>query len=249
LWLTIGGLRIHARTTGAEKVGAPAIVLVHGVGVSSRYMVPTMSELADQARVYAPDLPGFGRSEGPRAALDIPGLADAVASWLAAAGIVRPTLVANSVGCQVVVDLVVRRPETATGLVLVGPTMDPHARSGVVQFIRLLRDAVREPPELDLLQTFDYAVAGPRRMLGTMRHSLRDRIEQKLPHVTLPTLVVRGANDPIVPQRWAEEAAALIPGGRLAVVPGARHVVNYTHPRELAALITALAAGRLPLGP
>ncbi|HEX2088386.1 MAG TPA: alpha/beta fold hydrolase [Actinomycetota bacterium] len=46
-----------------------------------------------------------------------------------------------------------------------------------------------------------------------------------------PTLVVRGSRDMMVPQRWAEEAAALLPNGRLAVVPGAAHCVNYSAPQ------------------
>jgi pimeloyl-ACP methyl ester carboxylesterase len=68
------------------------------------------------------------------------------------------------------------------------------------------------------------------------------RIETRLAALAVPTLVVRGARDPIAPQRWCEEAAALLPAGRLAVVPGAPHAVNYAAPEALAALTLALAA-------
>jgi pimeloyl-ACP methyl ester carboxylesterase len=83
----------------------------------------------------------------------------------------------------------------------------------------------------------DYLVFGPRRLLATSRHALADPLEEKLPHVRAPTLVVRGARDKIVSQRWAEEVAAGLPRGRLTVVPGKAHAVNYNAPAELARLV------------
>ena len=61
----------------------------------------------------------------------------------------------------------------------------------------------------------------------------------------MPTLVVRGSRDQIVPQRWAEEAARLLPMGRLVVIPGAAHTANYSAPMELAHVTRAfLSEGR-----
>jgi pimeloyl-ACP methyl ester carboxylesterase len=67
----------------------------------------------------------------------------------------------------------------------------------------------------------------------TFRYALRDRIEARLPLVRVPTLVVRGSRDTIVPQRWAEEATRLLPHGRLVVIPGAAHTLVYKVPAEL----------------
>jgi pimeloyl-ACP methyl ester carboxylesterase len=62
-WTVVGGLPMHARVS-VEPVpaGSPAIVLVHGLGVASRYMVPTAERLASVYRVYAPDLPDSARA-------------------------------------------------------------------------------------------------------------------------------------------------------------------------------------------
>ena len=54
------------------------MVLVHGLVVSSHYMVPTLKRLAAYHLVYAPDLPGFGESEKPRRILDVTGLSDSL---------------------------------------------------------------------------------------------------------------------------------------------------------------------------
>lgn len=83
----------------------------------------------------------------------------------------------------------------------------------------------------------DYLSAGLGRSLATFRYALEDPIEEKLPRVRVPTLVVRGDRDPIVPQRWAERAARLLPEGRLVVVPGAAHTMNYAAPSELARVV------------
>src|SRR4028119_988264 len=90
----VKGLRMHARVSEGRTAGGPPVVLVHGLVVSGRYMVPLLEELARSPTVYAPDLPGFGRSEGPARALDVAGLADALATWMRAAGLSGGALVA-----------------------------------------------------------------------------------------------------------------------------------------------------------
>jgi 2-hydroxy-6-oxonona-2,4-dienedioate hydrolase len=243
-WYRVGGLRMHARVaTDRAPAGAPAIVLVHGFGVSSRYMAPVARELAAGHRVYAPDLPGFGRSAKPRRARDLPELADALAAWMGAAEIDRATLLGNSFGCQIVAELALRHPGRIERAVLVGPTVDPAGRTVRQQLWRLVLDVLREPWPLIPLQALDYARHGPRRGLATLRVMLGDRIEEKLPRLRVPTLVVRGGRDPIVPQRWAEAATRLLPAGRLVVVPGAGHAVNYNAPRALARAVEAFLAG------
>src|SRR4029453_7770038 len=102
----VSGLRVHVRVGGA---GMP-VVLLHGYGISGSYMVPLGRSLAPSFSVFVPDLPGFGRSEQPRQPLSIAELASALADLLDVVGLERPAFVANSMGCQVVTELAVRRP-------------------------------------------------------------------------------------------------------------------------------------------
>jgi 2-hydroxy-6-oxonona-2,4-dienedioate hydrolase len=213
------------------------VVLVHGLVVSSRYMVPTAEQLAPHCRVFAPDLPGFGRSEKPRRVLDVAGLSDALSAWMGEVGLERAALVGNSFGCQIIADLAVRHPGRVERAVLQGPTMDPLGRSVPRQVGRFLLDAPREPLSLLPIELLDYLSAGTRRAWRTFRYALEDRIEEKLPNMRVPTLVVRGSRDPIVPQRWAEEATRSLPMGRLVVIQGSAHTVNYSSPLELARVV------------
>jgi len=241
-WAEVGGLRMHARVAARPPTpDAPRIVFVHGIGVSGRYLMPTAMRLANTFRVYVPDLPGFGLSAKPASVLDVPALADALAAWMRAMRLTSAALLGNSFGCQVIAEVGVRHPALISRAVLQGPTMDPRARTVPRQ---LLRWAVNSPFEprpawmsLGSVVRQDYRDAGVRRVIATFRHALRDRIEDKLPHLDVPTLVVRGARDPIVPQRWAEEAARLLPQGRLVVVPGAAHTMNFTSPDALARVV------------
>ena len=239
-WRDVGGLRLHERYREDGGGARSPIVCVHGLGVSSRYLLPTAARLAERHRVYVLDLPGFGHSDDPPRVLDVRGHADVLAEWLAAAGIHRAVFLGNSMGCQVIVDLASRVPAIVERAILVGPTMDAHARTLPRQTARLLATGAFEPPGLNMLVAFEYLfVAGPRRTLATALAALADPIEEKLSLVRAPTLVVRGTRDRIVPQRWAAEVARLLPHGRLAVVPGAAHAVNYNSPDELVRLVGA----------
>ncbi len=239
-WTIAGGYRLFARVSDEAAPGwRPPIVLVHGLSVSSRYMIPTAEHLAPYYRVYAPDLPGFGRSAKPAHVLNIGELADALVAYMDVVGLEAVPMVANSLGCQIVVDLALRYPGRVTHAFLLGPTMDRYARSVPQQAWRLLRDSLREPFPQQLIVLSDYLRAGPRRSLCTLRYGLADRIEEKLPRVRVPVVVARGARDPIVSERWAEELTSLLSTARLVVFPGAAHTVNYSYPGELAQAIRA----------
>ncbi|HET7038030.1 MAG TPA: alpha/beta hydrolase [Thermomicrobiaceae bacterium] len=246
LWAIVDGLPMYARVAlDQAPPGAPSVVLVHGLGVSSRYMVPTALRLAPDYRVYAPDLPGFGKSIHPPRALDIAGQADALAAWMAAVGLERAVFLGNSVGCQAIAALAHRHPARLTRAILVGPAFDPAARSALTEIRRVLRDWPHEPLSLDWIVLRDYLAAGPLRIWQTFQFALRYPLAERLAGLAAPTLVVRGGEDPIVPQAWAERATTLLPDGRLVVVPGAGHAVNYDAPAPLVAAVRAFL-GSLP---
>ena len=230
-WVWVRGRPMHYRASvDPTPADAPVVVLVHGVGVSSRYMVPSAERLAPDFRAYAPDLPGFGKGYKPRRALTPRELADALVDWMDAIGLERAALVGNSFGCQIVADVAVRRPERVACVVLQGPTIDPAARSFGAQIRRWLRNTPGEAPSQGLVLLRDYRDCGIPRLLRTFHYALEDRIEERLPLVRRPALVVRGARDRIVSQEWAQTVAELLPMGRLVVIPNGAHTLNYGAP-------------------
>jgi pimeloyl-ACP methyl ester carboxylesterase len=200
-------------------------------------MVPLARSLADRFSVFVPDLPGYGRSERPDSPLDIGGLASALERLLGALGLERPAFVANSMGCQVVTQLAVDLPPRVGRLALIGPTVDPAQRRARHQVLSGVRDAAREPLSLLALAAQDEAGIGLRALLATVRSALADRIEDRLPHVRQPTLVLRGEDDGFVSARWADQVARLLPRSRLVVLAGQPHAAHYTRPRLVARLV------------
>lgn len=235
-WVLVDGRPLYARVSSHSDPAAPTVVLVHGAFISSRYMIPAATRLAAHATVYAPDLPGYGKSARPPRIPTVAGYAEMLVRWMEAAGVARAAFVGNSFGCQIVATLAVRYPERVSRAILVGPTVDPAHRTYGQQGARLILDGAREPLRYLPLLLGDCLRIGLRQAVQLAREVLADRIEDQLPHMRLPTLVVRGGRDPLVPQRWAEEATRLLPAGRLAVIPDVAHVAHYDAPDRFVAL-------------
>jgi pimeloyl-ACP methyl ester carboxylesterase len=237
-WTNVGDQLFHYRASAnlANK-NLPPVILVHGLGVSSRYMIPTAKRLAPHRTIYAPDLPGFGRSSKPTRPLNLTQLADALSGWMEALRIERAVLLANSIGCQLVVDLALRRPELVEQLILVSPTVDSQARTALRSFARLLLDIPHERLSLAFIALLDYLQAGFGRTAHTFGYAIQDRIEERLPFVQQPVLVVRGRLDPVVPELWAKEVNRLLPNSQLVVIQSAGHAVNHNSPAELAQVV------------
>lgn len=162
-----------------------------------------------------------------------------LATWLDAVAERGLCVIGHSFGCQVAVDLAVRRPDLVAALVLVGPTADPGARSMAGQALRWAYDLVFEDKRQAAIFAADLLDAGARRVIGTLRLSVRDRIDEKLSTVSVPILFVRGARDRIAPARWLAEAAARTPAARTMAIPQAAHNAVTTAGAEMARTIAS----------
>jgi pimeloyl-ACP methyl ester carboxylesterase len=116
-YVQAASLRLHHTHAGE---GDPPVLLVHGLG-SAGYMEwrYTLPALARHRRVYAPDLPGFGRSEKGRLGYGVPLFVRSVESYARAVGLDRVDLVGASLGGRVAIELAIRRPRWVRRLVLV----------------------------------------------------------------------------------------------------------------------------------
>jgi pimeloyl-ACP methyl ester carboxylesterase len=259
VWDVVNGIRVHGRVSDGAHVrqdGEPNVgrqlrdvVFVHGLGMSTRYLEPTMRLLARDFAVSGLDLPGFGETRLPGRVLSLSELAQVLDGWMRARGIQSPILVGQSHGCQVIVDCVTRVPRGGA-LVLNAPTMLPGHRSVLAQLWRVALDTPREPLSLAPRVARAYLRAGPGRILATLGDALGDRIEEKLARVAMPVTIVCGERDSVSPPAWGERLARLagseVAGpaagtARFRVVAGAAHAVPFSHPEALAEEIVAIA--------
>jgi 2-hydroxy-6-oxonona-2,4-dienedioate hydrolase len=243
-WTQVGEWRMHARIAlPPHPSDLPPVVLIHGFGVSSAYFVPTAERLGTLFNVYAPDLPGHGKSDTPHEPLDVLRLTDALIAWMDAMQIERACLLGNSMGCQIAVDAALRYPARVDRLVLVGLTTDPKGRTTGQLIKRFLAGGAYERLALNWVLARDYGRMG-RRLLREFRFMQWDPIEVKLPDIEVPTMLVRGENDSIVPQRWLDEAGQLLGTDRKAVIPRAGHAVNFSAADELVTAVAPFLATR-----
>ncbi|HYP15181.1 MAG TPA: alpha/beta hydrolase [Bryobacteraceae bacterium] len=242
-WSVVSGYRMYARVAERERpADLPPVILVHGLGVSSRYMTPLAAKLAPTFHVYAPDLPGFGRSDKPKRALSVSELGATLSRWLQQAGIKRGLVAGNSMGCQIMVELAHHWPGFICGAVLLGPTMDTTVPHSAGHVWRLFQDQFFEPPALVALQAFDYVTNGPIRTVDTFREALRHDMLGRVHLIGAPAVLMRGEHDPIASRAWIQQLAIRLPGARMIEVPGAGHALNYNSPGRVAKVIRELAA-------
>lgn len=117
-YVRVGSVNTRYRTQGTE--GSP-VLLMHGIGSSLEDWAANIAPLATRHRVYALDLVGNGRSDKPDAEYSLPYFGDFVADFLRTQGIDRVSLVGNSMGGGVALDVAIRYPQLVDRLVLVDP--------------------------------------------------------------------------------------------------------------------------------
>lgn len=238
-WLIIDGWRLHSLFAAPDSSQKKPvfIVLICGLSVSSRYMIPTVLELAEEFNVCCPELPGTGKSSKPTHTLNIPELAETLDAFLRKSEIDSAVIVGHSFGCQIAAEFALRYPHKIERLILAAPSGDPSVNSAFRYFSRLLFNALLEPFSLIPIAIRDYFKSGVRRGFRTFQFAIRDRVEEKLPNIEAPTLVIRGSRDPIVSHDWAEQMTRLLPKGELITIEGAAHAVNYNSPKQFASVI------------
>lgn len=222
---------------------APAMVHVHGFAISGSYLLPTAALLTDEFDTYVPDLPGYGRTPGPRKALGIYDLSDALIRFLDSVGLERATLVGNSMGCPVIGRAAERHPDRVERAILVSPAGGLHNRPLGRGLSQLARDGAFEPPSLLKVAGPDYLRFGAINAVRLFSEMTQSPTIRLLETIDTPVLLVAGSRDPLIAKRERLEQLApiLSARGNVSVVwlNKAAHAINYSHPAELAAVIRA----------
>lgn len=241
--IQVGGIRYHYWRSGPEHAEATPLVLVHGLGVSGAYWARVQPLLAAHRPVYVVDLPGFGRTSRPTAILDSDGLAGALGDWLAALGLPRVHLLGHSAGGQVVAAFARRYPARVGRLILLASTIGRRSPKLLPHLPGLLHDLLHEQPSLLPVLVQDGLRAGPLRILRTDAAIIADDTLATLAGLTMPMLVMRGANDTIVSAWETAQILRAAPHAAFVVIPGAPHVPQWSDPRAVAAAVHAFLIG------
>nr|WP_236571209.1 alpha/beta hydrolase [Microbacterium hydrocarbonoxydans] len=236
MMLTVRGMQFRAIESGARDA-ADTIVLIHGIGMSHRYLARLHRALAPSARVVSLDLPGFGGLAKPPRTVTIEEMAECLAEVLSAITDDRVVLVGHSMGAQWAVETATRHPARVAGVIAIGPVVDDARRTLSAQALALARDTLGETPATNFIVFTDYLRCGPRWYLRQAAHMLSYRIEDAVRSLRVPLLVMRGAKDPVAGAAWCARLAARGREVGLITIPGRHHVVQRSAPEEVATAI------------
>lgn len=233
-----GPVRLRYLESGA----GPPLVLVHGLGSNAlQEWGRVLPGLAGEYHVYAPDLPGFGRSERPpEADYGIPMQVDALRSFMAAVGMPAARVVGISMGGWIAARLASEQPELVERLVLIAPAgMRPRDADPIpvdalfprdVEGVRRLASTVRHrPPAMpgflarDILERRLREEWIVRRALESMGAG-RDWLDGSLAAADMPVLIVWGLQDRLIPVAYAAPLQAEFDHASLELLDGCGHV-------------------------
>ena len=248
-----------------DRLGdGPPVVLVHGTPWSSWTWRRIAPQLAERFTVYVFDLLGFGASE-QRAGQDVSlaGHGARLAALLAAWELDRPAVVAHDIGGATALRAHLLHSRDVASLALLNvvalaPWGSPFyrlVREHETVFERLpaaihegvlrayVGTAQPRPVPRDVEDALVTPWLGPEGQSAFYRQIAQgdqrdtDAVEPLYARITVPTLVVWGADDPWIPAERGAELARRIPGARLELLPGAGHLVQEDAPDALARLL------------
>src|SRR2546426_9137411 len=143
----------------------PTMILVHGLGGSHANWLAVGPGLAAHARVFAPDLPGFGRTPLDGRSAHVRASVEFLDRFLDTVGGGPAVLVGNSMGGLIAMMEAAERPEKVAGLVLVGPAQPRPRRSLVDPVVALTFRAYAFPGVGERFLRWRAAWLGPERLV------------------------------------------------------------------------------------
>jgi pimeloyl-ACP methyl ester carboxylesterase len=264
--VSIHGHQLSYRLAGEIGDGRPVILLVHGMAGSSATWRSVIDPLARDATVIAPDLLGHGYSDKPRHDYSLGAYASSLRDLLVALEIERATIVGQSLGGGVAMQLAYQHPERCERLVLVAsgglgrdvslilralalpgaevvmPILFPSfvRDAGNAVSRRLARIGIRAPHIEEEWRSYVSLVHPDNRaaFLRTLRAvidfggqtvSAHDRLYLAS---EMPTLIMWGARDRIIPVSHAHAAHEALPGSRLEIFERCGHFPHCEEPAK-----------------
>jgi len=246
-YATNAGVRLYWEEHGS----GPPVLLIMGLSFTHEMWFRVLPCLTGRYRVILYDNRGVGRSDVPPGPYWMPDMAADAAAVLAAAGADRAHVVGASMGGMIAQELALRQPRLVRSLLL-GCTSHGGLLARWPKFVRLPgkmglvrkngreREAVLIPllyagstplerihEDLDIQSR---CIRTPRGFGNQFTGVLLWSSYLRLPRIQVPTLVVHGAQDRLVPPENGRIVASRIPGAQFRLLPDAGHILTTDQP-------------------
>ncbi|MFD6284844.1 4-carboxymuconolactone decarboxylase [Streptomyces sp. NPDC060205] len=243
---------LQYRFDGPED--APVLILGPSLGTTWHMWDRQVPELAKQWRVFRFDLPGHGGAPAHPTG-SVTELAERLLATLDGLGVQRFGYAGCALGGAVGAELALRRPDRVASLTLIAAsprfgTADEFRQRGVIVRSNGLDPIARSSPERWFTTGFaaaqpaitEWAVqmvrtTDPGCYIAACEALAAFDIRADLGRIGVPTLVLVGSDDQVTGPAEARTLVAGIPDARLAVVPGASHLVPVEQPAAVTDLL------------
>jgi 3-oxoadipate enol-lactonase len=237
--------------------GAETIIFVHGFLWSGRMFDDQVAALKDRYRCITVDLRGQGQSEVTQSGYDIDTLSEDVAALIEVLECAPCHFLGLSMGGFIGLRLAIRRPDLLKSLMLLETSADPEPKENIGQYRLLslvarwfglgivagrvmpimfgekfLNDPVRKNQKEEWRKRMiaNHRIGITRAFKGVItRTGVYDQIDK----ISVPTLIIVGAQDTATPLEKAERMHARIQGSNLVVIPGAGHTSTVEEPEAI----------------
>lgn len=234
-YVEVKGVRVRYMDEGSRNGGIP-LLIVHGYNGSCDYWYPhTIPVLAAERHVIAPDLPGNGLSARmPEHTLE--SYAAFIIDFIDARGIEQIDLLGHSMGGMIGIAAATRHPERFRKLVLIDSAGLPElVKRPWLAPIKMLGDSsLRQVRYYPTFVKIGLRARTPREGLKMIR---TQSVASMLASLRVPTLIIWGSRDRVVPLEHGAYMAQHIPGARLAIIRAAGHMPFYEKPEECNRLV------------
>jgi pimeloyl-ACP methyl ester carboxylesterase len=242
---TLNGIEVGYTDEGK----GPALVLVHGFPLNRRVWDRQVEAFKSTHRVIAPDLRGFGETEATGGPVSMGRFAEDLFALMQHLKVGPVTFVGHSMGGYVALAFATAFPQALQGLVLVCTKSGADAAEAAAAR-RALAERVPEEgvaivvdamaPKMLSASNTDAAMAAevrgfmlpskPKGVIGALL-GMAERTDMGtwLGQLRVPTLVVTGAADTLIPPSESEALAKAIPSAQLDIIPDGGHLVAFEH--------------------
>lgn len=247
--MPLAGFRMHYVERGA---GERVVVFVHGWLSSHRWWEPVLNRLPLDIRAFALDWRGAGGSDPVEEGHTLTQYAMDLHAFAEAMGLPPFWLVGHSMGGGVAMCYALDHPERLRGLMLVNPLApfgtrtDPQmdawvrAQQGNPEGIRaMVQLAFAAPPSPEVIEALiaDAMRWGPAAYFGTLNDMARFHVVEELPRLRVPTLVLWGDRDVVIPFDGIAAIFTRIPNCGLEIWHGVGHSPAHEAPERLVSLL------------
>ena len=242
----IDGSKIRYFEVGTSK---ETLLLLHGLGASAERWQEVIPLFAKKFRVIVPDLIGFGYSDKPMVDYTTDYFAEFVSKFVNEIGIKKMNIIGSSLGGQIAAESIINYDVNVKKLVLVSPSgvmkhstpalnayisaaLYPNTDSALNAFqVMSGRKKIDEKIVSGFIERMQLPNAKMAFMSTLLGLSNSEAITEKLQLITIPTLIVWGENDPVIPIDYAQSFVSGINDCRFYKMTGCGHTPYVEKPK------------------